>query len=193
MPTQPPSDPKPRGRPKTRTAEELKAAERLKKANQRARAKAANPVPAVEAATEEPIPWPGEVASIAPNTQAAAAEQFGVVPELAILIAAVADFDPVKAGLRPWGERPSNIPERDLSKTPLQPGWRRLSWRVINATIPSPIPYHAPLWAGPDAIVTASGRCYHYATGQEIRRYEPSGVKFKPNDGSSARLLRGSR
>jgi len=96
-------------------------------------------------------------------------------------------FDPEAAGLKRW-VRPDGLQPRDLTKNPVGDGWQVLEWRVIHGSIPEPLAYDAPEWAGPLAIVTASGRCFHYATGREIKPWGTTGRGWKPNDGSKANL-----
>lgn len=49
-------------------------------------------------------------------------------------------------------------------------GWQRVPGCVliVSAAIPDPIPFIAPDWAGPDAVLTASGRLYHATTGRQL-------------------------
>ena len=98
-----------------------------------------------------------------------------------------AAFDPVSAGLKRW-VFPAHLPERDWVKHPVGEKYQRVEFRTVSRLFPDPIPYDAPAWAGTDAIVTASGRCFHYWTGAEIKHLDLTGVRgFVPNDGSSAR------
>ena len=96
-------------------------------------------------------------------------------------------FDPVAAGLKPWGDPPPGLVERDLAKNPLGPGWQRCAWRVVHASIPSPIPFHAPPWAGTRGIMGGDGRVYDYATGQRMRDYQGGAPSPKPPPGSMAK------
>ena len=90
-------------------------------------------------------------------------------------------FDPLAAGLTPWGDPPAGLVPRDFVKNPLGKGYQVCGYRVVSALIPGPLPFHPPAWAGSDAIVAQDGRCYHYRTGLPIKRWEASGAAFVPN------------
>ena len=83
-------------------------------------------------------------------------------------------FDPVAAGLRPgpttntvWGA------SADWGTRPPGPGWQRVSGgiRVVHGSIPNPINYIAPEWAGWRGVVTADGRVFDHETGHEMHDY----------------------
>ncbi len=67
--------------------------------------------------------------------------------------------------LTPW-IIPPGIEKRTL---PIYPGWQVCGHRVVHDTIPDPIPYDAPTWAGWRGILTSSGRVYDYETGKPMK------------------------
>lgn len=83
-------------------------------------------------------------------------------------------FDPVAAGLRPY---PTTNTQWGASKywdtrTP-KPGWKRVAGciRIVRDTIPEPLPFYGPEWAGDDGVPTASGEVYDAITGRMMRDY----------------------
>ncbi len=84
-------------------------------------------------------------------------------------------FDPVKAGLKLGRVSNTEIPgvaaEWDLREP--KPGWRRVPGgiRVVHASIPNPINYEPPEWAGWRGVITKDGRVFDCETGEEMRPY----------------------
>lgn len=101
--------------------------------------------------------------------------------------AVVVAFDPVKAGLE---RLPTSnaIYHADAAFDTREPdkGWKRIpgAVRVVRDTIPDPIPYAAPAWAGWRGVITASGRVFDYETGAELKPWQgaPSPTRPKPGD-----------
>ena len=101
-------------------------------------------------------------------------------PDAAVVtlpVAKASTFDPIRVGLKPWGERPDGVLARDFDKHPVGAGWQVVMWRVVHSSIPDPIPYEAPAWAGWRGVVTASGRVFDYETGAEMRDIHGVGPK----------------
>jgi len=87
-----------------------------------------------------------------------------------------AGFDPIAAGLKP-GPTTNEIFGAGMGRIwdprkPL-PGWKRVAGgiRIVKDTIPSPINYEPPAWAGWRGVVTADGRVFDYETGHEMKNY----------------------
>ena len=52
-------------------------------------------------------------------------------------------------------------------------GWKRVPGccRVVNASIPDPLPFYAPAWCGPRGVPTSDGRVFDCETGHEMRDF----------------------
>lgn len=125
----------------------------------------------------------------------------------------IVGFDPVIEGLR-GGDRkdrqlgliplkashseiPGCEPDWDL-RTP-RPGWRRIPGciRVVKASIPNPIPYEAPPWAGWRGVVTKDGLVFDFESGQPMKDYNHQPVGAAPVVGAPpgfyAKKLKGEK
>lgn len=107
-------------------------------------------------------------------------------------------FDPRKAGLKRlpashayfgpgmaqiWDDRPVKSP------------WQRIDGciRVVHESIPNPIPYEAPPWAGWRGVVTADGRVFDCDTGHEMRDFSARPMAPRIAPGSRLKLVKVKR
>lgn len=90
-------------------------------------------------------------------------------------VASNPSFDPVAAGLKPGRVSNGDIPgvSADWDLRQPKPGWRRIPGgaRVVSASIPNPINFYPPEWAGWRGVVTKDGRVFDFETGREMRPY----------------------
>lgn len=91
-----------------------------------------------------------------------------------------------------WGAEPST------DTRPASPGYQRIPGCIVICleSIPDPIPFLAPEWAGGHAIWTASGRIYHASTGAVLsnRNMERAAPDFaKPGAAHSKTPPKGKR
>lgn len=81
--------------------------------------------------------------------------------------------------LSPWDKRPCDA------------GWQRVPGcvRIVAASIPAPVPFVAPAWAGWRGQLTESGRVYDYESGH---RMSPMGVA-QPSRAMGRALAKGEK
>lgn len=75
------------------------------------------------------------------------------------------------------------------ARTP-KPGWKRVDGccRIVKDTIPDPIPFYAPSWAGERGVPTADGRVFDYETGHQMRDLAQGGEASRPDYGSRLKV-----
>ncbi len=105
---------------------------------------------------------PGDIADLLDTlARSDTAEPDTIVSKPAPIVSSVLDL----SKLTPW-TIPAGLEKRTL---PVMPGWQVCGHRVVHDTIPDPIPYDAPTWAGWRGILTSSGRVYDYETGKPMK------------------------
>lgn len=84
-------------------------------------------------------------------------------------------YDPVAAGLRPYpvSNEAFGPGMRSMDTREVKSPWKRVPGccRVVHESIPNPIPFYPPEWAGESGVPTADGRVFFNTTGMLMRDY----------------------